>query len=230
MNLQRYQRICHMPARRAPDLSLCMKPVYQPHAVAVIIRSADAPGVHQTHAVCSTERMRTVLCQMAGKDDGLTLQTHSSVAMAAGQIKQQDMQMLTTGLSHRAVDFRPADDSGAGGIFPGEEKKAISDSGLVLTDPEKVIPMSGMALSLHVPLAGGLILHAAQRQRQNTGRYQRKNSAFFLAKQLRLLSDRGFPVPARVAQGKRLAYPLVNKQGEIVADGQGRLAVQALAL
>lgn len=228
MNLQRYQRICHMPARRAPDLSLCMKPVYQPHAVAAIIRSADAPGVHQTHAVCPAERMRAVLCQMAGKDDGLTLQTHSSVAVVAGQIKQQGMQMLTTRLSYRVVDFRPADDSGAGGILPGEEKKAISDSDLVLTDPEKVIPMSGMAPG--VPLAGVLILYAVQRQRQNAGRYQRRNNALFLAKQLRLLSDRGFPVPARVVQGKRLAYALVNKQGEIVADGQGRLAVQALAL
>lgn len=51
MNEQRYARIREMLARRQPDLTVCMEQVHKPHNVSAIIRTADAVGVHEVHAV-----------------------------------------------------------------------------------------------------------------------------------------------------------------------------------
>ncbi|EFS0755857.1 tRNA (guanosine(18)-2'-O)-methyltransferase TrmH, partial [Salmonella enterica] len=51
MNPKRYARICEMLARRQPDLTVCMEQVHKPHNVSAIIRTADAVGVHEVHAI-----------------------------------------------------------------------------------------------------------------------------------------------------------------------------------
>lgn len=60
MNLQRYARICEMLARRQPDLTVCMEQVHKPHNVSAVIRTADAVGVHEVHAIWPGSRMRTM--------------------------------------------------------------------------------------------------------------------------------------------------------------------------
>lgn len=40
-----------MLATRQPDLTVCLEQVHKPHNVSAIIRTADAVGVHQAHAV-----------------------------------------------------------------------------------------------------------------------------------------------------------------------------------
>lgn len=40
-----------MLATRQPDLTVCLEQVHKPHNVSAIIRTADAVGVHQVHAV-----------------------------------------------------------------------------------------------------------------------------------------------------------------------------------
>ncbi len=51
MNPKRYARICEMLAGRQPDLTVCMEQVHKPHNVSAIIRTADAVGVHEVHAI-----------------------------------------------------------------------------------------------------------------------------------------------------------------------------------
>ncbi len=60
MNPQRYARICEMLARRQPDLTVCMEQVHKPHNVSAVIRTADAVGVHEVHAIWPSSRMRTM--------------------------------------------------------------------------------------------------------------------------------------------------------------------------
>ncbi len=40
-----------MLAGRQPDLTVCMEQVHKPHNVSAIVRTADAVGVHEVHAV-----------------------------------------------------------------------------------------------------------------------------------------------------------------------------------
>ncbi|SFN95557.1 SpoU rRNA Methylase family protein [Xenorhabdus japonica] len=66
MNPKRYARICQMMAMRQPDLTICLEEVHKPHNVSAVIRTADAVGIHQIHAIWPTEQLRTQLSSAAG--------------------------------------------------------------------------------------------------------------------------------------------------------------------
>ncbi|RRF76386.1 tRNA (guanosine(18)-2'-O)-methyltransferase TrmH [Klebsiella pneumoniae] len=226
MNSKRYERICEMLARRQPDLTVCMEQVHKPHNVSAVIRTADAVGVHEVHAVWPSSRMRTMASAAAGSNSWVQVKTHRTIADAVGHLKGQGMQILATHLSDKAIDFREIDYTRPTCILMGQEKPA-SPEALALADQDIIIPMIGMVQSLNVSVASALILYEAQRQRQNAGMYQRANSMLPPQEQQRLLFEGGYPVLARVARQKGLPYPHVNEQGEVEADAAWWATMQA---
>ena len=207
-----------MLATRQPDLTVCLEQVHKPHNVSAIIRTADAVGVHQVHAVWPTTRMRTLVSSAAGSNSWVSVKTHPTIGDAVGHLKAQGMQILATNLSARAVDFREVDYTRPTCVLLGQEKTGITEEALALADRDIIIPMIGMVQSLNVSVASALILYEAQRQRQNAGMYRRENSTLPESEQQRLLFEGGYPVLANVSRRKGLPYPHVNQQGEIEAD------------
>ncbi len=104
MNSQRYARIREMLAKRQPDLTVCMEQVHKPHNVSAIIRTADAVGVHEVHAVWPGNRMRTMASSAAGSNSWVEVKTHRTIGDAVGTLKARGMQILATHLSDKAVD------------------------------------------------------------------------------------------------------------------------------
>ncbi|WP_421672982.1 tRNA (guanosine(18)-2'-O)-methyltransferase TrmH [Raoultella terrigena] len=227
MNSQRYARICEMLARRQPDLTVCMEQVHKPHNVSAVVRTADAVGVHEVHAIWPSSRMHTMVAAAAGSNSWVQVKTHLTIGDAVGYLKGQGMQILATHLSDKAVDFREIDYTRPTCILMGQEKTGITAEALALADQEIVIPMTGMVQSLNVSVASALILYEAQRQRQNAGMYKRENSMLPEEEQQRLLFEGGYPVLARVAKQKGLPYPHVNGQGEVEADAAWWATMQA---
>lgn len=207
-----------MLARRQPDLTVCMEQVHKPHNVSAIIRTADAIGVHEVHAVWPEGRIRTMASSAAGSNSWVQVHTHHTISDAVSHLKGRGMQVLATHLSDNAVDFRDIDYTRPTCILMGQEKTGITQQALDLADQDIIIPMTGMVQSLNVSVASALILYEAQRQRQNAGMYKRENSMLPEDEQQRLLFEGGYPVLARVAKQKKLPYPHVNMQGEIEAD------------
>lgn len=207
MNPTRYARICEMLARRQPDLTVCMEQVHKPHNVSAIIRTADAVGVHEVHAVWPGSRMRTMASAAAGSNSWVQVKTHRTIGDAVAHLKGQGMQILATHLSDNAVDFREIDYTRPTCILMGQRKTGITQEALALADQDIIIPMIGMVQSLNVSVASALILYEAQRQRQNAGMYLRENSMLPEAEQQRLLFEGGYPVLAKVAKRKGLPYP-----------------------
>jgi len=218
MNDQRFARIQAMLALRQHDLTVCMEQVHKPHNVSAVIRTADAVGIHEVHAVWPSQRMRTQASASAGSNSWVKVVTHPTIGDALKQLKQQKMQVLATHLSDDAVDFREIDYTLPTCILMGQEKTGITEEALALADRKIVIPMVGMVQSLNVSVACALILYEAQRQRQNAGLYLRDYSLLDDDEQQRLLFEGGFPVLARVAKQKGLPYPRINAQGEVDAD------------
>ena len=218
MNAQRFARIQEMLALRQHDLTVCMEQVHKPHNVSAVIRTADAVGIHEVHAVWPSERMRTMVSASAGSNSWVKVKTHRNIAQAVTHLKDRGMQVLATNLSARAVDFREIDYTRPTCILMGQEKTGITAEALALADCDIIIPMVGMVQSLNVSVASALILYEAQRQRQNAGLYQRRHSLLDEEEQQRLLFEGGYPVLAKVAKRKGLPYPHVNQQGEIEAD------------
>ncbi|MCD9454022.1 tRNA (guanosine(18)-2'-O)-methyltransferase TrmH [Klebsiella pneumoniae] len=227
MNSKRYERICEMLARRQPDLTVCMEQVHKPHNVSAVIRTADAVGVHEVHAVWPSSRRRTMASAAAGSNSWVQVKTHRTIADAVGHLKGQGMQILATHLSDKAIDFREIDYTRPTSILMGQEKTGITQEALALADQDIIIPMIGMVQSLNVSVASALILYEAQRQRQNAGMYQRANSILPPQEQQGLLFEGGYPGLARVARKKGLPYPHVNEQGEVEADAAWWATMQA---
>lgn len=227
MTLKRYARIREMLARRQPDLTVCMEQVHKPHNVSAIIRTADAVGVHEVHAVWPENRMRIMASSAAGSNSWVQVKTHRTIADAVGHLKGQGMQVLATHLSEKSVDFRDIDYTRPTCILMGQEKTGITQEALELADQDIIIPMIGMVQSLNVSVASALILYEAQRQRQNAGMYARDTSTIDDDDQHRLLFEGSYPVLARVAKQKGLPYPDLNAQGEIEADAAWWSTMQA---
>lgn len=216
-----------MLATRQPDLTVCLEQVHKPHNVSAIIRTADAVGVHQVHAVWPTTRMRTLVSSAAGSNSWVSVKTHRTIGDAVGHLKAQGMQILATNLSARAVDFREVDYTRPTCVLFGQEKTGITEEALALADQDIVIPMIGMVQSLNVSVASALILYEAQRQRQNAGLYRRDNSMLDEEEQQRLLFEGGYPVLANVAKRKGLPRPQIDEQGQVVASAEWWAAMQA---
>lgn len=216
-----------MLATRQPDLTVCLEQVHKPHNVSAIIRTADAVGVHQVHAVWPTTRMRTLVSSAAGSNSWVSVKTHRSIGNAVGHLKAQGMQILATNLSARAVDFREVDYTRPTCVLLGQEKTGITEEALALADQDIVIPMIGMVQSLNVSVASALILYEAQRQRQNAGLYRRDNSMLDEEEQQRLLFEGGYPVLANVAKRKGLPRPQIDEQGQVIASAEWWAAMQA---
>ncbi|CAI1065417.1 tRNA (guanosine(18)-2'-O)-methyltransferase [Serratia grimesii] len=216
-----------MLATRQPDLTVCLEQVHKPHNVSAIIRTADAVGVHQVHAVWPTTRMRTLVSSAAGSNSWVNVKTHRTITDAVTHLKSQGMQILATNLSDRAVDFREVDYTRPTCILLGQEKTGITEEALRLADQDIVIPMIGMVQSLNVSVASALILYEAQRQRQNAGLYRRERSMLDEEEQQRLLFEGGYPVLANVAKRKKLPRPHIDEQGQVIADAEWWATMQA---
>ncbi|MGL5401836.1 MAG: tRNA (guanosine(18)-2'-O)-methyltransferase TrmH [Plesiomonas shigelloides] len=228
MTPERFQRIQQMLALRQPDLTVCMEQVHKPHNVSAVIRTADAVGVHEVHAVWPGDRMRSLVSTAAGSNNWVEIRTHRTIGAAVGHLKAQGMQVLATHLSDKAVDFRSIDYTRPTCILLGQEKTGISEEALALADHQIIIPMVGMVQSLNVSVASALILYEAQRQRQLAGMYN-SSAASRLSEeeQQRLLYEGGYPVIAKVARRKGLPMPEIDQHGEIVAPPEWWATIQA---
>jgi tRNA (guanosine-2'-O-)-methyltransferase len=90
MTPERYARICEMLAARQPDLTVCMEQVHKPHNVSAVIRTADAVGVNEVHAVWPTSKMRTQGSFAAGANSWVQVKTHKTIQEAVAKMKAMD--------------------------------------------------------------------------------------------------------------------------------------------
>ncbi|WP_194438227.1 tRNA (guanosine(18)-2'-O)-methyltransferase TrmH [Vibrio fluminensis] len=217
MNLERYQRIQQVLKARQTDLTVCMEEVHKPNNVSAVVRTADATGLHKVHAIWP-DRMRTLTHTSAGARNWVEVDNHRTIEEAVAEFKAQGMQVLVTNLSDTAVDFRQIDYTKPTAIILGSEKVGASEQAKKLADQDIIIPMMGMVQSLNVSVASAIILYEAQRQRQEAGMYDNEQSALPEEVIHRTLFERGHPVLAKVAKRKKLPYPPLDDEGQIVAD------------
>ncbi len=210
---------------RQPDLTLCLEEVHKPHNVSAVIRSADAVGIHDLHAVWP-EKIKTLVSSAAGSNSWVNVHNHDTLGDAVTLLKSQGMQIFATHLSDTAVDFRAVDFTRPTCIIMGSEKTGISQEAVRLADQHIMIPMSGMVQSLNVSVAAAVILYEAQRQREAAGLYEHPRCALALDEQQRLLFERGYPVLAQVAREKKLPRPQIDEQGHIIAPDSWWAAMQ----
>ena len=129
MNPERFARIRQMLAMRQPDLTVCLEEVHKPHKLAAMIRTCDAVGIPEVHAVWP-QQMRTRNNAAKGSQYWVKLNRHETIEEAVGALRQQGMQILATHLCAQAVDFRDIDYTRPTAILLGAEKHGISPQAL----------------------------------------------------------------------------------------------------
>jgi tRNA (guanosine-2'-O-)-methyltransferase len=215
MSPERYARIRHFLKLRQPSLTLCLEQLDKPHNVSAIVRSCDAVGVYEVHAVWDQKPQFRKSTAM-GSENWVYTKEHSCIENAVSHLKTKNMQVLVTNLSDNAVDFREIDYTLPTAIIVGQEKHGATQEAVSAADQDIIIPMVGMVQSLNVSVAAALILYEAQRQRQLAGMYDSQQ----LTEQAcqKMLFEAGFPRLREVCDRKGLAYPHIDNKGYIDAD------------
>lgn len=215
MSQQRYDKIRAILALRQPDLTVCMEEVHKPHNVSAVIRTCDAVGMHNVHAIWEkNDELRKGTAM--GSQVWVKTHYHDDIQSAIGQFKQQKMQVLVTHLDDNAVDFRQIDYTQPTALILGQEKTGATAEAIAQSDQSVVIPMLGMVQSLNVSVAAAIILYEAQRQRQAAGMYDIPKLAESECQ--KVLFEGGFPVLFEQCTRRGLPFPRINAKGEIDAD------------
>ena len=216
MTPERHQRINNMLDMRQPDLTVCMEGVHKTHNLAAVVRTCDAIGVSDVHAVWKNEIMQVLGGSAAGSQHWIDVHDYNRTEDAINALKKQNMQVLVTNLSPTAVDFREIDYTQPTAIILGQEKFGASETALAMADQDIMIPMVGMVQSLNVSVACSVVLYEAQRQRQLAGMYN--NPLLPEARRQRTLFEGGHPIFAEACMRKGLPYPAIDEEGQIVAS------------
>ncbi len=216
MTPERLQRMTTMLDQRQPDLTVCMEGVHKTHNLAAVVRTCDAIGVSDVHAVWKNEQMRLSGGSAAGSQNWIDVHNYSQTEDAIAELKKQGMQVLVTNLSDSAVDFREIDYTKPTAIILGQEKFGASEKALEMADQDIVIPMVGMVQSLNVSVACSVVLYEAQRQRQAAGMYDKPTISE--ERRQRTLFEGGHPIFAEACKRKGLPYPQIDEEGQIIAS------------
>lgn len=223
MSMERYNRIREMLRMRQPDLSVCMEEVTKPHNVSAVIRTCDAVGVHQVHAVWDeAENLRKGTAM--GSQIWVKAKLHNTIEDAVGDLKEQGMQVLVTHLDDKACDFRDIDYTKPTAVLLGQEKNGATDAAIALADRSIIVPMVGMVQSLNVSVAAALVMYEAQRQRAAAGMYDTQS---LNEKECQdILFEGGFPVLFKECVRRGLPFPFIDETGYIQADDEWWQALQ----
>lgn len=215
---ERFHRLRRVLARRQPDLTVVMERVDKEHNFSAILRSCDAVGVLEVHAVPPTHGIRLSDETSAGSAKWMRVHRHERAIDVIRARQADGMQVVAAHPDARAVDFREVDFTRPTALLMGAELYGVSDDALALADVTAVIPMVGMVRSLNVSVAAALLLYEAQRQRAARGLYAGDPPRIPEPRFSELLFEWAYPRLARRFRELDLPYPALGPDGEIVGD------------
>jgi tRNA (guanosine-2'-O-)-methyltransferase len=205
MTLERGNRIKDVLSKRQPDLTVLLERVHKPHNLSAILRSCDAVGVLEAHAVSLEGRVPTFSDTSASAEKWVPLITHADTTAAFEYLRSRGFQIVATHLSERAQDYRMVDYTRPTCVLLGAERWGVSDEAAQAADANIIIPMRGMVQSLNVSVAAAVILFEAARQRAEAGFYdaprleettrQRLEYEWLHPREAEHYRDRGEPYP-----------------------------------
>ncbi len=215
---RRFERLRTVLDRRMGDLTLLLEHVEKPHNLSAILRTCDAVGVLEAHAVCREGRLPTFNTTAQGSQKWVPLQVHADATEAIAALRGQGLRLYGTHLGTAAVDYRQCDFTGPTAFVLGAEKWGLSAATAAGIDQAIVIPMRGMVQSLNVSVAAAALLFEALRQRQAAGRVPARGEGVDPQRYRRQLFEWAYPQVAAWCRREGRPYPALGEQGEILED------------
>ncbi len=214
MTPKRFHRIREVLRRRQQDLTVVLENVHKPHNFAAVLRTADAVGLFETHAIVPDRELRTSLVSASGSDKWVKVTVSGTLEEALGHLGQGGRRILAAHPSKQALDYRLVDFTQPTAILFGQEKDGLSDAALAAADDRIRIPMAGFVRSLNVSVAAAIILFEAMRQRTAAGLYD--ESSLDQTRFESILFEWSYPELAEHCRRRGAAYPRLNEDGELL--------------
>jgi len=214
MTPQRYQKLRRVLDSRQPDLTVLLDNVHKPHNFSAILRSCDAVGVFEAHAVWQDPKLRANHLTSGGAAKWVRICTHPDIATAVAELREQGFQLVAAHPQGDARDYRELDYTHPTALLLGAELQGLGKAALECADERVCVPMMGMVESLNVSVAAATILFEAQRQRMNADLYA--ESRLDRVRYHQTLFEWAHPAVASYCRRHGLAYPELGDDGEIV--------------
>src|SRR5210317_1411994 len=173
MTDQRRQRIEAVLANRQPDLTVLAEHLHKPRNLSAIVRTCDAVGINEVHAVPGEEGLAIHWKTSQGAEKWMKVRAHEDLSSACSFLRSSGFQLVAAHLSESAADYRDLDYTVPTALVVGTELFGVSEQALALADQQVRIPMKGMTQSLNVSVACAVVLYEAMRQREIAGMYGR---------------------------------------------------------
>jgi len=204
-----------MLRRRQTGLTVVMDNVNKSHNLSAIIRSCDAAGIHEVHAVSYRKHIFTRHNAAAGSSKWVSINLYRDIGSVYSRLRQEGMQILAAASTAASADFREIDYTVPTAVVLGAEWDGISAEAVQGADRCIVVPMFGMVESLNVSVAGALIVFEAQRQRLLAGMYDRPSLPETEIE--RLLFEYTYPRLGEHLRSKGIGYPPLDEEGRPVS-------------
>ena len=215
---RRFERLKAVLDRRMGDLTVLLEYVDKPHNLSAILRSCDAVGALEAHAVCLGKRVPTFNDTAQGSQKWVPLHLHPSGPEAVASLRQQGFLIYGTHLGVNAVDYRRCDFTGPTAFVLGAEKWGLGEATAELVDQAIFIPMQGMVQSLNVSVATATLLFEALRQRQAAGMVPQHGEGLDPERYQRLLFEWAYPDVAAWCRREQRPYPPLDHEGAIAEN------------
>jgi len=211
MTPERYKKARQVLRHRQPDLTVIMENVHKPHNLAAVIRSCDAVGIGEVHAISSIKYFRMRQKAASGSGKWVNINIHRETSDAVQQLKNEGFGVYCAHFSEDAIDFRQFDFTQKTALIFGSELVGVSEEAVDLADGNIIIPMMGMVQSLNVSVASALMLYEAQRQRELAGMYEREMIEQDVMD--KTLFEWFYPDVAKYCNKHNLPYPALDEDG-----------------
>ena len=215
---RRFQRLQQVLDGRMGDLTVLMEAVEKPHNLSAILRTCDATGVFEAHAISLKGRPRTFNSTAQGSQKWVPIRDHDSVEQAFAALREQGFRIYGTMLGVDAVDYRSCDFTRPSAFVLGAEKWGLTATAGAAVDQPVFIPMTGMVQSLNVSVAAATLLFEAVRQRQAAGLIPSAGEGLAPELYKATLLEWAYPQVARWCRDTGRPYPELNDDGELLED------------
>lgn len=213
MTPKRYAKLRSVLDRRQPDLTVLLDNVHKTHNFSAIVRSCDAVGAFEAHAVWPNPKLKPNHMSSGGTGKWVRVCVHPDLDTAVAALRERGMQVVAAHLDDSARDYRNVDFTRPTAILLGAELGGVSRAALGHADSRVAIPMAGMVESLNVSVAAAILLFEARRQREAAGSYER--SRLGPEVYTRTLFEWCHPEVAAYCRRNNRPYPALDENGDI---------------
>ena len=215
---RRFERLKAVLDRRMANLTVLLEHVHKPHNLSAILRSCDAVGALEAHAVNLPGRLPTFNSTAQGSQKWVPLHSHASAVAAIAALREQGFRLYGTHLGVEAVDYRSCDFTGPTAFVLGAEKWGLQPDTAAAVDQAIYIPMRGMVQSLNVSVAAATLLFEALRQRQAAGVLPEAGEGIPAERYGCLLFEWCYPQVAAWCRQQGRPYPALDAEGGILEE------------